>query len=90
MFNLIHKSVPNKSICYGLMVPVLYKLVSLFQEDQRYLIEVAGIGHLVKAEWRNPSKGPNTPDVITKYYSQLTLTQLLQLYNIYRSADLSH
>ncbi|XP_054277247.1 carbohydrate sulfotransferase 11-like [Macrosteles quadrilineatus] len=53
-------------------------------EDQRYLIEVAGIGHLVKAEWRNPSKGPNTPDVITKYYSQLTLTQLLQLYNIYR------
>uniref|UniRef100_A0A1B6EP42 Carbohydrate sulfotransferase n=1 Tax=Cuerna arida TaxID=1464854 RepID=A0A1B6EP42_9HEMI len=53
-------------------------------EDQRYLIEMAGISHLVKAEWRNPSKGPNTPDVITKYYSQLTLTQLLQLYNIYR------
>lgn len=54
------------------------------QEDQRYLIDVAGVRQLVKAEWRNPSKGPQTPDLIVKYYSQLSLSQLLQLYNIYR------
>ncbi|KAG8287227.1 hypothetical protein J6590_043595 [Homalodisca vitripennis] len=70
-------SLVNSSLTHGVFPECL-------KEDQRYLIEMAGVSHLVKAEWRNPSKGPNTPDVITKYYSQLTLTQLLQLYNIYR------
>lgn len=62
----------------------LIGLVFDSQEDQRYLIDVAGVRQLVKAEWRNPSKGPQTPDLIVKYYSQLSLSQLLQLYNIYR------
>lgn len=54
------------------------------QEDQRYLIELAGIGHIVRPEWKNQSKGPITTEVINKYYKQLSVVQLLQLYNIYR------
>lgn len=69
-------------------ISISTQLYSDLQEDQRYLIDVAGIRQLVKAEWRNPSKGPQTPDLIVKYYSQLSLSQLLQLYDIYRSVGL--
>lgn len=85
---LMHKLVLNKNVSKSKLETMNWSpfidLVLDSQEDQRYLIDVAGVRQLVKAEWRNPSKGPQTPDLIVKYYSQLTLSQLLQLYNIYR------
>nr|XP_023023217.1 carbohydrate sulfotransferase 11-like [Leptinotarsa decemlineata] len=53
------------------------------QEDQQYLIEMAHLGHLIRPEWRNAGKG-NTGNQVAKYYSQLTRSQILQLYHIYR------
>ncbi|XP_039277891.1 carbohydrate sulfotransferase 11-like [Nilaparvata lugens] len=53
-------------------------------EDQKYLIDLAGLGHIIKPEWKNPSKGRNTKEVISTYFSQLTIRQMIQLYNIYR------
>ncbi|XP_014249508.1 carbohydrate sulfotransferase 11 isoform X2 [Cimex lectularius] len=54
------------------------------QEDQKYLIELVGVQDKIKPEWKNPSKGKVTAEVLYSYYSQLTVTQILQLYNIYR------
>lgn len=53
------------------------------QEDQMYLIKKARLEHLIKPEWRNPGRG-TTANQIEKYYSQLTRSQILQLYHIYR------
>ncbi|XP_075215151.1 carbohydrate sulfotransferase 11-like [Lycorma delicatula] len=54
------------------------------QEDQKYLIDIAGVRNIIKPEWKNPSKGRVTKELMNNYYSQLTITQMLQLYNIYR------
>ncbi|KAL1129815.1 hypothetical protein AAG570_012759 [Ranatra chinensis] len=53
-------------------------------EDQKYLIELAGLGKKIKPEWKNPSKGRVTTEVLYNYYSQLTVSQILQLHNLYR------
>ncbi|KAG5877033.1 hypothetical protein JTB14_006514 [Gonioctena quinquepunctata] len=53
------------------------------QEDQMYLIEMAHLGHLIQPEWKNAGKG-TTENQVYKYYSQLTRSQILQLYHIYR------
>ncbi|CAH1394088.1 unnamed protein product [Nezara viridula] len=53
-------------------------------EDQKYLIQVAGLKGKIKPEWKNPSKGRVTTDVVNNYYSQLTVKQILQLYYLYR------
>ncbi|VEN39213.1 unnamed protein product [Callosobruchus maculatus] len=53
------------------------------QDEQRYLIKVAKLEHLIKPEWRNAGKGA-TSQSLKKYYSQLTRSQILQLYHFYR------
>jgi len=51
------------------------------QEDQEFIIKKARIDHLIKAEWKNAGRGRLEPE---KYFSQLTRSQILQLYHIYR------
>ncbi|KAJ3648625.1 hypothetical protein Zmor_020417 [Zophobas morio] len=53
------------------------------QEDQQYLIKKAHLEGLVEPQWRNAGHGA-TARQIRKYYSQLTRSQILQLYHIYR------
>ncbi|KAJ8925890.1 hypothetical protein NQ315_009742 [Exocentrus adspersus] len=53
------------------------------QEDQMYLIKKARLERLIKPEWKNPGRG-TTANQLEKYYSQLTRSQILQLYHIYR------
>ncbi|KAJ8984220.1 hypothetical protein NQ317_011130 [Molorchus minor] len=52
------------------------------QDDQMYLIGMAHLENLIKPEWQNAGKG-TTANQINKYYSQLTRSQILQLYHIY-------
>uniref|UniRef100_A0A8D9BU84 Carbohydrate sulfotransferase n=1 Tax=Cacopsylla melanoneura TaxID=428564 RepID=A0A8D9BU84_9HEMI len=55
------------------------------QEDQRYLIDLAGVSHLIKPEWLNESKGgATTNQMIGKFYAELSADQLYQLYNVYK------
>ncbi|XP_018322881.1 carbohydrate sulfotransferase 11 isoform X1 [Agrilus planipennis] len=53
------------------------------EEDQNYIIHQAGLEGIIKPEWRNRGKGITT-EQINKYYSELTRTQILHLYNVYR------
>lgn len=53
------------------------------QEDQTYLIKIAQLEHLIQPEWKNAGKG-KTVEQVNRYYSQLTTSQILQLYRIYR------
>ncbi|XP_067002353.1 carbohydrate sulfotransferase 11 [Anabrus simplex] len=54
------------------------------QEDQNYLIHLARLQDIIRPQWKNPAKGRTTHEVAAGYYSQLTKTQILQLYNIFR------
>ncbi|XP_008477923.2 carbohydrate sulfotransferase 11-like [Diaphorina citri] len=62
---------------------VILKFETL-QEDQRYLIELTGLSHLIKPEWINEGKGGSTNQMIGKFYSELSADQLYQLYNVYK------
>jgi hypothetical protein len=53
------------------------------QEDQQYIIKKAHLEGLVEPQWRNAGHGA-TARQIRKYYSQLSRSQILQLYHIYR------
>ncbi|XP_044265531.1 carbohydrate sulfotransferase 11 [Tribolium madens] len=53
------------------------------QEDQQYIIKKARLEGLVEPQWRNAGHG-TTARQIRKYYSQLSRSQILQLYHIYR------
>ncbi|XP_057663029.1 carbohydrate sulfotransferase 11-like [Diorhabda carinulata] len=53
------------------------------QEDQMYLIKLAKLENIIQPEWKNPGRG-STENQIQKYYSQLTRSQIFQLYHIYR------
>jgi hypothetical protein len=53
------------------------------QEDQQYIIKKAHLEGLVEPQWRNAGHGA-TARQLRKYYSQLSRSQILQLYHIYR------
>lgn len=53
------------------------------EEDQDYIIKQAGLQDIIKPQWKNAGRG-STTDEISKYYSQLTRSQILHLYHIYR------
>ncbi|XP_076268359.1 carbohydrate sulfotransferase 11-like isoform X1 [Rhynchophorus ferrugineus] len=53
------------------------------EEDQAYLIKRAGLESVIKPQWKNAGKGSTTAQIF-KHYSQLTRSQILQLYHIYR------
>ncbi|XP_070499217.1 carbohydrate sulfotransferase 11 [Chironomus tepperi] len=53
-------------------------------EDQRYLIEKAGLTGIIKPEHRNSGKGKNTNEILMSFYAQLTKSQVKGLYNVFR------
>ncbi|XP_019771009.1 carbohydrate sulfotransferase 11 [Dendroctonus ponderosae] len=53
------------------------------EDDQDYIIKRAGLGEVIKPEWKNAGKGSTTAH-ISSHYSQLSRSQILQLYHIYR------
>ena len=58
---------------------------SSLQDDQNYLIKHAHVGHIIKPEWKNPTRGVQTKDVVKQYFAQLSKTQIKQLYEMFRS-----
>lgn len=54
------------------------------QDDQSYLIKRAGVGHIIKPEWKNPTRGVQTKDAINNYFSQLAVNEIQELYQMYR------
>jgi len=42
------------------------------------------VGHIIKPEWKNPTKGVQTKDVIKNYFTQLSKTQIEELYEMFR------
>ncbi|XP_055608775.1 carbohydrate sulfotransferase 11 [Uranotaenia lowii] len=64
-----------------------YDVIAKFEtldEDQNYLIAVAQLGAIIKAQWRNAGKGAHTNDVVMKLFSELSNDQVRQLYEYYR------
>lgn len=56
----------------------------LLKDDQDYLIKQAHVGHIIKPEWKNPTRGVQTKDVIRNYFTQLSKTQIDELYEMFR------
>lgn len=56
----------------------------LLKDDQDYLIKQAHVGHIIKPEWKNPTRGVQTKDVIKNYFTQLSKTQINELYEMFR------
>lgn len=42
------------------------------------------MGHIIKPEWKNPTRGVQTKDVIKNYFAQLTKSQIADLYEMFR------
>lgn len=54
------------------------------QEDQNYLIKHVHLEHIIKPEWKNPTRGPQTRDVMKNYFQQLTKGQIADLYDMFK------
>ncbi|XP_014218307.1 carbohydrate sulfotransferase 11-like [Copidosoma floridanum] len=66
---------------------VRFTVIAKFEtlhDDQNYLIKLARVGHIVKPEWKNPTRGVQTKDVVSQYFSQLSKTQIKELYEMFR------
>ncbi|XP_045468996.1 carbohydrate sulfotransferase 11-like [Harmonia axyridis] len=68
--------------------PCLFKFdviahTETLQEDQQYIIEKAHLENLIEPQWKNAGHGPTSKQV-RKYYTKLTKTQIMKLYNLYR------
>lgn len=60
----------------------------MLKDDQDYLIKQAHVGHIIKPEWKNPTRGVQTKDVIKNYFTQLSKTQIDELYEMFRYAEI--
>ncbi|XP_078040200.1 carbohydrate sulfotransferase 11 [Augochlora pura] len=66
---------------------VRFDVIAKFEtlhEDQDYLIRQAHVGHIIKPEWKNPTRGVQTKDVIKNYFAQLSKLQIKDLYEMFR------
>ncbi|XP_016910677.1 carbohydrate sulfotransferase 11 isoform X1 [Apis cerana] len=66
---------------------VRFDVIAKFEtlhEDQDYLIKQAHVGHIIKPEWKNPTRGVQTKDVIKNYFAQLSKSQIKDLYEMFR------
>lgn len=54
------------------------------EDDQKYLIEKADLQKVISPQWKNSGKGKSTKDLVLKYYSELTRTQVEELYEFFR------
>lgn len=77
--------VPASKFCTPCLIKfdIIVKFETL-EEDQLYLIEKAGLEHVIMPEWKNSGKGRNTLELLQTFYSQLTRKQLNGLYNYYK------
>lgn len=62
---------------------VILKFETL-EEDQRYLIEKAGLGNVIKPEHKNSGKGKNTNEQLMNQYAQLTKSQVRGLHEVFK------
>ncbi|XP_017891132.1 carbohydrate sulfotransferase 11 [Ceratina calcarata] len=66
---------------------VRFDVIAKFEtlhEDQDYLIKRAQVGNIIKPEWKNPTRGVQTKDVIKNYFAQLSKLQINDLYEMFR------
>lgn len=42
------------------------------------------MSHIIKPEWKNPTRGVQTKDVIKNYFAQLSKSQIKDLYEMFR------
>ena len=77
--------VPASKFCTPCLIriDVIVKFESL-KDDQLYLIEKAGLQHIIMPEWKNSGRGRNTLELLQQFYSQLTRKQLDGLYDYYK------
>lgn len=54
------------------------------EEDQKYLIEKAGLGNAIKPEHKNSGKGKNTNELLMSHYAQLTKSQVKGLHHVFK------
>lgn len=69
------------------------QLISSFeflQDDQNYLIKQSHLGHIIKPEWKNPTRGVQTKDVMKQYFAQLSKTEIKSLYEMFRLVRLQY
>ncbi|CRL06910.1 CLUMA_CG019471, isoform A [Clunio marinus] len=55
-----------------------------FEDDQKYLIEKAGLGSIIKPEHKNTGKGKNTNELLMSHYAELTKSQVKGLYQVFK------
>jgi chondroitin 4-sulfotransferase 11 len=66
---------------------VKFDVIAKFEtldEDQRYLIEKAGLGNVIKPEHKNSGKGKNTNELLMSHYAQLTRSQVKGVFEIFK------
>ncbi|XP_048510226.1 carbohydrate sulfotransferase 11-like isoform X2 [Athalia rosae] len=66
---------------------VRFDIIAKFEtlhEDQNYLIKQAHVDHIIKPEWKNPTRGSQTKDVMKGYFAQLTKSQIKELYQMFK------
>ncbi|XP_012274324.1 carbohydrate sulfotransferase 11 [Orussus abietinus] len=62
---------------------VIAKFETLY-DDQNYLIKQARVGHIIKPEWKNPTRGVQTKDIMKNYFARLTKSQIQDLYDMFK------
>ncbi|XP_059614033.1 carbohydrate sulfotransferase 11 [Phlebotomus argentipes] len=66
---------------------VRFSVIAKFEtleEDQRYLIEKANIGHIVSPQWKNSGKGSKkTVALLEDFYNELSDKQVRELYRLF-------
>ncbi|GAB0096286.1 hypothetical protein DMENIID0001_117720 [Sergentomyia squamirostris] len=67
---------------------VRFNVIAKFEtldEDQKYIIEKANIGHVVAPQWKNSGKGAKTTvDLIDDFYNELSAEQVRNLYEFFK------
>ncbi|XP_055708756.1 carbohydrate sulfotransferase 11-like [Phlebotomus papatasi] len=67
---------------------VRFNIIAKFEtleEDQRYIIDKANIGHIVSPQWKNSGKGKkSTVDMLEDFYNELSDKQVKELYEFFK------
>lgn len=62
----------------------LHRVFWFFQDDQRYLIEKAGLARVISPQWKNSGKGKSTKELIQSAFVELSPVQIRTLYDFFR------
>jgi len=55
-----------------------------FAEDTQFILEEAGLNDVLRVEWKHSTGTEGSDDIITDYYSQLSLEEMAELYATYQ------